>query len=98
MKTSTNTLMVIWGTLLFSACVPNNDTTVNTQANDTVTAIAPVDTAVVEEEVFAPNDWDRASKMLAGIPVEHEFKIDSNYYREYVDYITSEYTGIKEKR
>lgn len=98
MKTSTNTFIAIWGTLLFSACVPNNDTIVDTQDNDTVAAIAPVDTAVVEEEVFTPNDWDRASKMLAGIPVEHEFKIDSNYYSEYVDYITSEFTGIKEKR
>ena len=98
MKTSTNTLIAIWGTLLFSSCVPNNDTIVETPANDTVTPIAPIDTAVVEEDVFTPNDWDRASKMLAGIPVEHEFKIDSNYYSEYVDYITNEFTGIKEKR
>jgi hypothetical protein len=93
MKTSTNTLIAIWGTLLFSSCVPNNDTIVETPANDTVTPIAPIDTAVVEEDVFTPNDWDRASKMLAGIPVEHEFKIDSNYYSEYVDYITNEFTG-----
>lgn len=98
MKTSTNTLVAIWGTLLFSSCVSNNDTIVEAPANDTVTVITPIDTAVVEEDVFTPNDWDRASKMLAGIQVEHEFKIDSSYYREYVDYITSEFTGIKEKR
>ena len=76
MKTSTNTFIAIWGTLLFSACVPNNDTIVDTQDNDSVTAIAPVDTTVVEEEVFTPNptscvDQARCSENCAGLSKSH---------------------------
>ena len=98
MKTTLNKFHILLGATLLGACSPKQDSVDLRETSDKLSTVVVIDSTLIKEDVFVPNDWDRASKILAGISVVHGFKIDSNYYREYAEYITHEFSGIKEKR
>ncbi|MGY8886908.1 MAG: hypothetical protein ACKVGT_08820 [Flavobacteriales bacterium] len=99
MNCKLTTFISTFGLLALNACAPNDAQSPPTSNGDSLEVIiSHLDTLKVKEEVFNPNNWDRASKIISGIPVEHEFQIDSLYYMKYKEFISTEFSTIKKKR